>query len=194
MQFKEIEFKYKAIISLPEFKKFCANKSPERFVFAAGDDHFFSKVAESGSFCRHRYGPDMNQLTFKRKTTDTDNYVRTEHNVDLSASMSENAVSAFLKEFGYTYARTLFKNCWVYNYKWYTLVYYIVYDDNKDELGRFIEIEMKEDADWNDQQHAWNELLVLEKLFKNTLGTSSDKRISESLYEMFVEQHGQKTR
>jgi adenylate cyclase class IV len=184
MRYMEIETKYRAdTISLSSFLKFCESRSPLRVVNAAGYDHFYESLKVPGSFCRHRIGLDTNQLTFKRKTSDSNNFIRTEHNLDLSGAVREQ-VAALCKEFGYEHNFSLYKNCFVYGYENYTLVYYIVYDEDLHELGRFVEIEMKEDYPWESEQQAWDQLLVFEKLCK-PLGISPQSRVKRSLFELY---------
>lgn len=181
----EIEFKYKADnISLTEFKAFCESKPPVSFIQASGYDYFYSDALNSGAFCRFRVGADINQVTFKRKTKEKNNFVRVEHNIDLAPVVTEPQVRALVSEFGYEYDSTIYKSCFVYKYEWYTLVYYICYNEDLKELGRFIEIEMKEDHDWETEESAWNELVIVEKLCK-TLGISPQARIKKSLYELY---------
>lgn len=187
MKYREIEFKYRADdIDMSAFAEFCEDRRPVKNLHASGYDHFYARIDEPGSFCRHRVGPDSNQLTFKRKTDTANNYVRTEHNIDLSAGVDRSQVEALCSEFGYRYAASIFKNCFIYNYEWYTLVYYICYDKDMRELGRFVEIEISESYAWESEKAAWNELLTLERLCKG-LGLSKDLRVSTSLFEMFAE-------
>lgn len=185
MKFMEIEFKYDATgINFSKFTEFCKTLQPQSFIIASGYDRFYSNSKNTDCFCRHRTGLDMNQLTFKRKTSEKNNYVRTEHNLDLSVNMSEDQVAALCNEFGYTYNTSIFKTCFIYKYDWYTLVYYICYDTEMKELGRFLEIEISEEQDWSNEKNAFDELVVLEKLVK-PLGITSSARIKKSLYEMF---------
>lgn len=184
MKFKEVETKYSASdILLERFRAFCALRDPKSYLNVAGYDHFYDNKKDPKAFCRHRIGPDMNQLTFKRKLSPNDNYVRTEHNLDL-VNASIEQVSALVQEFNYSYNFSLFKNCFVYKYDWYTLVYYICYNEEMKEIGRFIEIEMCEDYTWANESDAWDQLLVMEKFCK-PLGIDASKRIDESLYELF---------
>lgn len=184
---QEVEFKYNASgISLEAFTKFCKERGKiKNYVLASGYDHFYAKSSDEDSFCRHRFGPDMNQVTFKRKTNDTNNFVRTEHNMNLKPEMEEAKVAALLSEFGYKFNTSIFKTCFVYQYDWYTFVYYICYNTEMQELGRFVEIEMSEDHAWENEEHTWNELLILEKLCKTSLGVTPQNRVKRSLYEMF---------
>ena len=180
----EIEFKYPAE-SLEQFHDFCRKKDGLlRFTMASGFDHFYAGKHAPAAFCRHRQGPDMNQLTLKRKTTGENNYVRTEHNIELQPDMTEPQIRSLCTDLGYDYTGRLFKTCFIYKYKYYTLVYYLVYNDEMKEQGRYFEIEMAEDADWRDDQEAYQELLVMEKICK-PLGAAPEKRLKESLFEMF---------
>lgn len=185
MKFKEIETKYSAEeISYNDFKKFCNNRKPVKYILASGYDHFYEKKNEADSFCRHRVGSDMNQLTFKRKTLDANNFVRTEHNLDLEQATSIEQVEALCAEFGYQYNTSIFKTCFVYFYDWYVLSYYMCYDVHMKEVGRFVEIEMKEDHDFGSEDAAWNSLLVIEKFCKE-IGISPKSRIKRSLFEIY---------
>lgn len=186
----EIEFKYNASeISLSTFTEFCQErnrKNVHKFIIASGYDYFYDSLTNPESFCRHRVGADMNQLTFKKKTSGTNNYVRTEHNIDLENKVSVEQVKLLCGEFGYKYNTSIFKNCFIYAYDRYTLVYYVCYDKDMKELGRFVEIEMKEDHNWSSEEEAYGELTIMEKLCKG-LGISSKSRLKRSLYEMFKE-------
>jgi len=185
VKFVEVEFKYNAEnLSLSKFTEFCLDKKPKKFILASGYDHFYNSTKDKDSFCRLRVGPDSNQLTFKRKTSDLNNFVRTEHNIDMRNNVTMPQVEALCAEFGYTYNTSIFKNCFIYLYDWYTLVFYIVYDAELKELGRFFEIEAKEDYPWKDANEPMEAILVLEKTSK-ALGISPQSRIKRSLWEMF---------
>ncbi len=81
---KEIEFKYDAKdISLFTFLKFCKNATKSNYILAQGRDDFYGNPKRKSEFYRHRYGSDMNQLTFKKKLYKNNNYVRVERNTDL---------------------------------------------------------------------------------------------------------------
>lgn len=182
----EIEFKYRADdISLTAFKAFCASiKAIPKIINASGYDHFYSNTTDADRFGRLRSGADMHQLTFKRKTTDKNNYIRTEHNIDLLPTVTKEQIEALFSEFGYNYNMSLFKTCFIYQYDWYTFVYYICYDSDMKELGRFFEIEMNESHSWSSQEEAWNQLQVMERLCR-PLGVTPQSRVKRSLFELF---------
>lgn len=185
MKYSEVEFKYRADDTLlSDFTTFCESRKPLKFLVASGYDHFYENPADENRFFRYRVGPDSNQLTLKCKTTVKNNFVRDEDNVDLAKKMTRADAESFIGKFGYTYNTSIFKNCFVYQYEWYTLVYYMVYSTDLKELGRFVEIEMKETDAWTSEEQAWNELLILEKLCK-TIGAMPQARIKRSLFELF---------
>lgn len=187
MKHTEVEFKYSAKnVSLEQFQKFCMELNPKEIVLPAGYDYFYRSPKDPNSFCRHRQGAITNQLTFKRKLADKNNFVRTEHNIDLSSKMSNLQIEAFLKEFGYEKSSSIYKNAFVYLYNKFNFVYYVVYDVAMNELGRFIEIEMDENYDWKDEIEAYTELQQLEKSMA-VLGITSHTRLKLSLFEMFGE-------
>lgn len=188
MTFSEVEFKYKAEdISLSAFKEFCLARSPLKAVEASGFDHFYASNAGDSSFCRHRVGADTNQLTFKRKTVETNCFIRTEHNIDLAPPVSLPQVAALCEEFGYSYNTSIFKNCFVYKYDWHMIAYYICYDVDMRELGRFVEIEMSEEYDWKNEKEAYSQLIILEKTCKS-LGLGPQSRVKQSLFDMYRDQ------
>lgn len=187
MKFTECEYKYRADnVALTKFHEFCKNKNPDKYVLASGFDHFYSNPKDTTAFCRHRTGADTNQLTFKRKLNDKNNFVRTEHNIDLSPGMKDEQIAAFCGEFGYKHSRSIYKDAFIYNYEYCTYVYYICYDLDMKELGRFLEIELREDLDWKNQETAIQNLDAIAELFSKELGVTPQMRLKKSLYEMFV--------
>lgn len=184
MKNREIEFKYPATTSLSEFKAFCVGRKPQKFIIISGYDHFYASDKDENSFYRHRVNTNENQLTFKRKTVMTDSFIREEHNIDLPMTVSEEKIKDLCNITGYSYNTSIFKNCFIYNYEYYTLVYYVCYDIELNEMHKFIEIEIKEDYNWNSESEAFNELITLEKLCK-PLGLKPETRITRSLFEMY---------
>lgn len=185
MKNQEIEFKYLATdLPLTAFKTFCEKRNPLQFVIISGYDHFYQNDSTPNSFYRHRVNTNENQLTFKRKTTDDNNFIREEHNIDLPMNVSEEKIGALCGINGYNYNTSIFKNCFIYNYDYYTLVYYICYDKDLKELNRFIEIEMKEDYDWVNQEEAMGELVTLERICK-PIGLEPKNRVIKSLFELY---------
>ncbi len=182
----EIETKYNGeAISLQNFKAYCEEAGPSSYKVVSGYDRFYSKKDDPESFCRHRFGAGFNQFTLKRKHSKTDNYIRTEHNIELGESVTQEQVEKLAAEFGYESNTQIYKTCFIYSYEYYIMVYYIIYDADLREKGRYLEIEAREDYDWVGEKEAWNAVVALEKLATKALGLSPQTRISKSLYEMF---------
>ena len=183
-QFLEIEYKYNAQdITLSRFKAFCLERAPKKYLEVSGYDYFYSPTKDTGFFGRYRVGPDAKMLTVKRKTNDANNFIRGEINLQVSEDTEKDKIDAFFEFFEYTPSSSLFKSCFIYNYDYYTFVYYIVYNNDMKEIGRFIEIEMSEDHNWGAGE-AQNYLITLEKLCK-PLGIFPQARVKRSLFEMF---------
>lgn len=186
MKYLEIETKYRADdINLDRFVDFCTEKGPSEHVMASGWDHFYRNDRFLG-FARHRIGPDFNQLTYKRKTSEKDNFIREEDNLDLAMYTSRPQIESFLGKMGHKHARSIFKNCFIYKFPLYTMVYYVIYNESIREIGRFIEIEMKEDHSWKSADVAWEALVELERECK-PLGIIAQARMRKSLYELVCE-------
>lgn len=185
-KFLEIELKYNAKnISLEDFCEFARSlKPPVKYKEAAGYDYFYDDPKDEDGFYRLRIGHDVRQITYKHKTKETNNYIRDEHNLNLVKGMTFDAMVAYVSSLGYKFNNKIFKNCFIFEFETYTLVYYVCSDSNISELGRFIEIEMKEDYPWASQADAWNELVALERICK-PLGVSPQSRVKRSLFELY---------
>lgn len=180
---KEIEQKFNASAISPEhFKAFCIKKNPHTELTVSGHDTFYSHPTDPNSFFRYRESDNDAELTFKRKTQDN-NVVRTEYNLNLAGNLCDKG-EAFCKDMGYVYNVTIFKVAFVYVYEAHLLCYYVVYDSDLVELGRFIEIELCEQIAWESEQAARKALINVETGCKE-LGLTSLNRVSASLFEMY---------
>lgn len=180
MDFFEVETKYSANhISIDDFVKIIDPLNPEWVMVSSYDDYFTN---ENDEFIRYRYHDNMGELTIKRKTNDNNNLKRIEVNIK-TESKSSKAVAAFVELLGYKLNFSIFKTCKIAILDKVTLVYYIVYDSNLNELERFIEIEAREDIKWEEDE-AWDEVMKFEEKL-SPLGISSRKRLKKSLFEIF---------
>lgn len=185
MKHLEVEFKYSAEhVSLVEFHEFCKDKDPRTSLTVSGEDLFYDNAHFPGTFYRYRSGDDGVQLTFKKKTQVDNSFVRIEHNIDLGWKANKEAVEGYLNDLGYTYAGKLFKTAFIYNYEDHNLVFYVCFNQDMREIGRYIEIEMREDYPWINQSQAWDALVTLENQYSK-IGANSTKRINLSLFEMY---------
>lgn len=182
---KEIEFKYDAKnIFLPIFLNKCKKILKTNFQCFQGTDRFYGSEKDKRSLLRHRVGSDMNQLTFKKKLIDANNYVRIEHNIDLPKNVTITQIHKFCNDLGYKYNFMLNKNVFLFKGKNFIIVYYICYDEDNRAVGRFIEIELDETIDWGTQKNALKELRKLEKKFM-LLGIGPRSRVKPSLWELY---------
>lgn len=187
MNYKEIETKYRADgIGLEAFKAFCEGLegSPYKYLAIAGYDHLYDDTRDASSFGRHRVGPNFNQWTTKRKLIGANNYIRDEYNIMLSPEETPDKVKPWVTSQGYQFNVSIFKNVFLYEYDSHVLSYYVVYDADLKELGRFIEIEMSESRPWNSEDEAWDYLVKVEESMK-VLGLTPQKRVKRSLYEQY---------
>lgn len=185
MKYKEIETKYSAeSMSFVEFENFIQALNPMSTVRASGYDYFYCSPLAPGSFARHRVGPEFNQLTFKRKTSESNNYIRTEHNLSMDTKVKIDQVAALMKEFGYEFNSSIFKTVFVYNFDKYNFVYYVCYTPDLKELGRFVEVEMSEEYAWASENEAWDHLRSIEASLR-PLGITPQHRMRKSLFELF---------
>jgi adenylate cyclase class IV len=180
----EIEQKYNARTITPnKFKESCNGKNPITVITVSGYDTFYSHPTDDKSFFRYRERDSEWELTFKRQLYNGDSVVRIEHNLRLNKSASNYGYD-FCRDMGYEYNFTIFKTAFIYEYLVYIACYYIVYDTNLVELGRFIEIELKENVDWKSESDARAALNNIEKGYKE-LGINSLNRVKDSLFELF---------
>lgn len=175
----EIEFKYKAEVTIEEFHTICKDRGNFKYFDGSGTDRFYANGVED-QFFRHRFGPGINQLTFKKKQN-KDIFNRIETNLELRSDTTEETVQALLETQGYSPQNSLYKISHNYKYSWGVATYYICYNDNMNELGRFIEIELEEN---NSVHSSTFQLAQIEKTFKS-LGLFPNKRLNRSLFEMF---------
>lgn len=183
--YKEIEYKYPAKgVSALKFIQFCRKKMKKDYYLTSGEDRFYENKADKDSFCRHRHGGDMNQLTFKKKLQEENNSVRIERNIDLATNVSVTDIEGFCEDLNFLYNFALKKKAFIFEAKTYIAVYYICYNEDNSELGRFIELELSEKIDWKNEKLAIKELTKIEKQFK-VLGIGPKKRIKQSLWEMY---------
>ena len=191
MIYKEVEFKYDAKnITLDIYSTFLNKSKYEKILTVSGMDHFYGSETSENSFYRLREGAGEIQLTYKSKTVLENNFIRVEHNLELKEEKgAKQKAEAYINDMGYTYRGSLFKTSFIYTYDYYIVAYYLVYDTNHDFLGKFIEIEIKEDHPWASEEQMFKELVLLEKMHKD-LGLKKSGRLNQSLFEMFMNKKG----
>lgn len=180
---REIEFKYDASeISAYQFMNFCKDKKDFiKQVHVTGTDKFYSSVFNPNSFFRVRNDGTNVELTFKSKIR-ADNVYRVEYNLKL---FEEGCVHEMIEEStGFVYNNQIYKVSDVYIFKTYVAAYYIVYNRDYREVGRFVELELNVDFPSYDPDDSIKILELIERSFKE-MGIKKSNRLSKSLFEMY---------
>lgn len=182
--YKEIEYKYDAkSVNLQRFSNLMDALRYKKYISVSSYDHFFTKPEKDDEFIRYRYNDITQELTLKKKTCDFNNNNRIEINLDIK-ELDTNKIKTFLEMIGYNYCFQIYKTCFIYIFDKVIISYYIVYNENMKELGRFVEIEADEKYDWKDESEAFEKINEFEKLLC-TLNITSSGRLTKSLFEMY---------
>lgn len=181
----EVETKYDADgIDRLQFKALAKSLNPTSFLYVEGVDIYYVKSKDD--FLRYRMAPDntsdgRSELTFKKKSLDKNNNVRTEVNLRIDPSHPET-VAAFCEGLGYKKNFTITKYCDIFFFSDANIVYYNVIDDSG-STASFCEIEASEEIGLT-QEAAWEVVQKYEKLLA-PLGITAQKRKRLSLFEMY---------
>lgn len=184
--FLEIETKYDADgIDRLAFKTLMQSLRPKTFLYVEGTDVYY--VKQENDFLRYRMAAEhlddkRSELTFKKKSTDKNNNIRTEVNLRIDMNDPE-LVAAFCEGLGYKRNFSVYKMCDIYFFDDANLVYYDVTSDSGKPQS-FVEIEASEDIGLSVDQ-AWEIVQKYEKLL-SPLGINAQKRKKLSLFEMYV--------
>jgi len=85
------------------------------------------------------------ELTIKVQTTSTNNNNRIEIDLPLSESKSEDELlkiaASYCEQFGFYENFRIFKHCFIFFYEKVDIVYYVSYNEDMKEIGRYIEVE-----------------------------------------------------
>ena len=182
MKFKEIESKYHANeIKMADFTRLMEELNPNKKLTVSSYDDYF--INEKDDFIRYRHNDDVGELTIKRKINPKNNIERVEINLPIAES-NFLKIKEFVSLLGYRHNFTIYKTCKIYWINNKVISYYMVYDENIKELGRFIEIEADETHEWKSEKEALEEINKFEKLLL-PLGLNNKNRLRKSLFEMF---------
>ena len=185
MSFIELEYKYRADnVGLAEFRALMCSLDTKKSIDISSWDIYYIKAGESDKFQRFRNGSTP-ELTKKRKTNNNNNWERVEVDLPLDESrVSEEIVSKYVSIDGYYENFRIYKTCFIYWLDNINFVYYIVYDKNLREQGRFIEVEVNKEmvSGLDDASVTLNQA----EIALGKLGISHKNRLKKSLFEMFV--------
>lgn len=185
--FNELEFKYKADdISLQDFQKLMNTLAVTHKKDVSSWDHYFTNTAED-EFLRYRESTEP-ELTIKRKLNKNNNWERIEVDLPINPKkVNMPTMTKFVSLLGYNNKKSIYKTCFITWLEYINFVYYIVYDADMKEKGRFIEVEFNKDKldstlmDKGIEYHLKYGQEVLAKL-----GLTPQNRLKKSLFEIFV--------
>lgn len=185
MSFRELEYKYRAdSVGLSEFRALMQGLNTKKTIDISSWDIYYTKDGEPDKFQRFRNGSTP-ELTKKRKINTNNNWERVEVDLPLDEErVTEEIVSKYVSIDGYCENFRIYKTCFIYWLDNINFVYYIVYDRNLREQGRFIEVEVNKEM-VNDLDDA-NDTLNQAEITLGELGITHKNRLKKSLFEMFV--------
>lgn len=188
----ELELKYDASeVKLSEFNKFSWAEKPEKYIEAHSWDIYFSVDKDATNafpfeFMRLRLGSKP-ELTIKIKKTDKNNNSRTEIDVPLDPNISNNElnkiISEYCKQFNFVENFRIFKYCSIFFYKEIDTVYYVTFNEEMKEIGRYLEAERRKDVPCESEDAAWELLREWEQKF-SVFGITSRNRMKKSQWEI----------
>lgn len=198
MSFFELEYKYKADnVQLSDFVALMEKLGYEKKLEASSWDIYYTqKETENNKFQRFRKG-DTPELTKKIKTQDGNNWTRIEYDLPLDFSrVNEEIVTKFVKVDGYKENFRIYKTCFIYWQKNINYVFYVVYNENMEERGRFIEVEVNKekvkelsnqefDPNTQEIEHPADKVLREGEAELKALGITAQNRMKKSLFELF---------
>jgi hypothetical protein len=185
----ELEYKFRADdIKLLDFIDFMNSTGYNKRKDMSSWDYYYVNK-EKDSFLRFR-DSETPELTKKLKTNNNNNWSRIEVDVPLDKTrVTEDVINKFAELEGYNLNFKIYKSCFVFWRDTANFVYYIVYDENLVEKGRFIEVEVEKSAvpmlNSKLTGGAIGHLKTLETSLQR-IGISSKNRLKKSLFEMFV--------
>ena len=188
-EFKELEYKYNADeIKLTDFKKLIKTMQHKQLLEVSSWDVYYTKENDKEEFQRFRNSTTNPELTKKRKVKNSNNWERIESDLPLDPKrITEEKVSFHVGLDGYKENFRIYKSCTIYWLDLVNFVYYIVYNENMKEVGRFVEVEINKDQvqKLGGEEKAFEVLKEYEQKLL-PLGISPQNRLKKSLFEMFV--------
>lgn len=182
--FLELEYKYKANITLKDFKKILRVLRPTKTQQVESWDVYYTKPGNKEEFIRFR-NSDNPELTIKKKTKKNNNWKRIEVDLPLNIDkLTVETVDSFSKLLNYKENFRIYKNCFICWFKYVNIVYYETYDENKNYLGTFIEIEINKNQVPKLGKLSFKVLNIVERRLKS-LGLTLETKLKQSLFEIY---------
>jgi len=187
---REIELKYDAEgIELKKFNDFAYSLNPVHTLEVGSWDSYYANNDEKSDveFLRFRQG-NKPELTTKVKLNDKNNNDRIEIDLPLNPNLPkeelDKVVGHFCDQLNFKLNFKIFKFCSIFFYEKIDIVYYIVYNEDMKEKGRFIEIEARKDATFASQEEALTLVKEMEAKF-SIFGITLKNRMKKSQWEMW---------
>lgn len=180
----ELEYKYRADnVKLTDFIELIKSLNPsKRMNTSSWDLYFTTKSLDAFQRFRHSETPE---LTKKVKTQNGNNWKRIEVDLPLDPErVTEDIITKYLELDDYHFNFKIYKTCTIFWLEDVNYVFYITYDHNMNENGRFIEVEINK----NKVKTMEDPIEILNKAEKelNKIGITFQNRLKKSLFEMFV--------
>jgi predicted adenylyl cyclase CyaB len=157
------------------------------YQMGSGVDIYYRNA--DGDTIRHRFSSHFGELTTKKKIHG--NEVRKEINIRLK-NPSPTEVKEMFEMLNFVEVMNISKISHIYYLASVVLAWYTVLDKFGNTLGRFVEVELREDIDWrtiaktqgSDTEDYCHEILTAWRVKLEGLRIV-DKQIKKSLYELF---------
>jgi adenylate cyclase class IV len=191
-EFSELEYKYRADnIKLSDFRNLMNQVGFYKSLDVSSWDVYYVSQTNKESFLRLRLSDDP-ELTKKIKVKNGNNWERVEVDLPLDYTrLKESTVDKYAEVEGYERARKIYKSCFIFWQDNANYVYYIVYDEDLKELGRFIEVEVNKNMvnELNNQceNGAMTELNKAQSILAS-IGITAQNRMKKSLFELYVKE------
>lgn len=181
----ELEFKFGASdIKLQKFIKLMNEIGYIKRIDISSWDHYYSN-GNLDEFVRFRNSTTP-EMTKKAKLKESNNWKRVEYDLPLDPKrITKDVVDGYLKLEGYSHNVTLYKTCVIFFLDKTNYVYYHTYDENLNETGRFIEVEVNKDKVPELGTDKAFELLKESAKKLEVLGLTAQHRMKLSLWEQF---------
>lgn len=178
----ELEFKYDSKdIPLSRFVSFANSNNPVSQKEAASWDLYYSGSGLPFEFFRFRKGTRP-ELTTKIKTEEKNNNRRVEVDLPLNPEIADSIVLDFVSQFGFKENFRVWKYCHIFYYEKTDIVYYVMYNEEMNEVGRRIEIEARKDYPFKSEEEAVAEVKAMEQKMAK-IGISPQMRMKKSNWE-----------
>lgn len=197
MDFNEIEYKYPTKIDASKFLDAMNNAfhdslnnldDYEYVEVASDDDYYECSPGAAAEFIRYRKSKNP-ELTVKVKKEKANNFHRTELDLILdSVENNDQKITKWFELIGLKKNFTIYKECWIFSFKTFTVVFYNVTRKRDNLKGAFIEIEANKKHKFSSINQAKTIVSLVEKKLGEYLEDVNEHNRSKfSLWEMYRE-------